>query len=394
MARHHRRTVFTVISCTLLVLALATGTLVAVFYKHLDANLHTGEAIQHVAKKKQTGPKTPLNILVLGVDTRHCAGCKIDSESGGNGSDTTILMHVSADRRSAYGISIPRDALVKPVPCTANHLYTNRGVNTGLVEWNAAYSAGGPDCTAEQLEKNFSVYVDGYVTVNFGGFQGMVNAIGGVNVCIPFKLSDPTYAHITFEPGKSVHLDGWHALQYVRLRHVYGHGLDGSDVSRMKRQQAFISSMINQAVSAGTLTRPDKLVKFANALTSSVTASPNLASVKKLVNLAEQFRHTDLSHIHFVTLPSQPYDVPESSPYWGRVEILPSAKNLWRRVIDDKPLSKALSSGSISAGAPPGSSGPSSTASPSGVPSSSGAPSTQPSNGPSAEEAAQSGLCS
>ncbi len=275
MASHHRRAVALVITSTLVVLAVVTGTLVSVFYKHLDANLHPGAEIHHVAHKKQTGPKTPLNILVMGLDTRDCAGCHIDNEPGGDGSDTTILLHISADRQTAYGISIPRDALVKPVACTRDHHYIQYGVDTGLVQWNAAYSAGGADCTATQLEKNFGIYVDGYIALNFGGFKGMVDAIGGVNMCIPFELSDPTYEKYTFEPGDSVHLNGTKALKYVRLRHVYGHGMDGSDTGRMKRQQAFISAMIDKVESADTLTQPYKLVEFANALTSSITPSPS-----------------------------------------------------------------------------------------------------------------------
>lgn len=396
MARRHRRAVALVITSTLVVLALATGTLVAVFYKHLDANIRAGQDIQHLAKKKQTGPKTPLNILVMGLDTRDCAGCHIDNEPGGDGSDTTILLHISADRQTVYGVSIPRDLLVKPVPCTADHHYVQYGVDTGQVMWNAAYSAGGPDCTAEQLEKNFGVYVDGYVTINFGGFQGMVNAIGGVNVCIPFELRDTRYEKYTFEPGESVHLNGANALKYTRLRHTDDDALDGSDTGRMKRQQYFISAMINKAESAGTLSNPIKVAKFANALTDSITASPELASVKKLVDLAKQLRHTDISNIRFITLPSAPYDVPRSDPRWGRVKLLPAAQKLWQHVMNDEPLSRSLSAGSISAGAPPGGSATPSTSasgSPSSTPTSTSSPTSTPSEDAAAKEAARYGLC-
>lgn len=393
MEPHHRRTVLTVILSTLVVLALLTGTLVAVFYKHLDANLHTGLAIIHQTKKKQHGTKAPLNILVMGLDTRDCAGCHVDNEPGGDGSDTTILLHISADRKTVYGVSIPRDALVKPVACTAEHHYTAKGVDTGLVQWNEAYSAGGASCTAEQLEKNFGIYVDDYVTVNFGGFKGMVDAIHGVNMCIPFTLSDPRYEHVTFKPGDSVHLNGTNALKYVRLRHV----LDGTDIGRMKRQQAFISSMTNKVISANTLTRPDYLVKFANALTGSIKTDPDLGSVKALVKLAEQLKHTSLGDIRFITVPNQPYDVPTSDPKWGRVQLLPAARQLWKRTSDDKPLSKALASGSISAATPGGptssSSSSSGTASASGVPTPSQSTNSGASQDDAAKEAAKYGLC-
>jgi LCP family protein required for cell wall assembly len=355
-----------------------------VFYRHLDANLHIGQEIKHLAKKRQTGPKTPLNILVMGLDTRDCAGCHIDNEPGGDGSDTTILLHVSADRQTVYGVSIPRDLLVKPVACTAEHHYTAYGVDTGQVMWNAAYTAGGPDCTAEQLEKNFGVYVDGYITINFGGFKGMVDAIGGVDVCIPFELRDTRYEKYTFQPGDSVHLNGDTALKYTRLRHTDNGALDGSDTGRMKRQQYFISQMIAKVKSKGTLTEPYKLVSFANALTGSMTASPEFASVSKLVDLAKQLRHTDISNIRFITVPSTPYDVPQGDPRWGRVKLLPAAKKLWKHVSNDEPLSRSLASGSISASG-------TGSASPSSSPS--GSPTSTPTSSASGA-GAQYGLCS
>jgi LCP family protein required for cell wall assembly len=399
MAPHHRRTVAVVIVSTLVVLAVVTGSLVTIFYRHLDASLRAGGEIKHQTHKTQSGPKTPLNLLVMGLDTRDCAGCHIDNEAGGDGSDTTILLHISADRQTVFGVSIPRDLLVKPTDCTADHHYIRYGVDTGQVMWNAAYTAGGPECTAEQLEKNFGVFVDGYITINFGGFKDMVNAIGGVDVCLPFEMADTKYEKYTFEPGQSVHLNGATALKYTRLRHTDDASvLDGSDTGRMKRQQYFISQMISKLKAKNTLTEPYKLVKFANALVGSMTASPEFASVSKLVDLASQLRHTDISNIRFITLPSTPYDVPQSDPRWGRVKLLPAAKKLWKHVKNDEPLSKSLSDKSISAGSSssPGASGsPSATGTPAGMPTTS--PTATPTGGTSsdeaAREAAKSGLC-
>jgi LCP family protein required for cell wall assembly len=317
-----------------LVVAMLTGATVYAAWHHLNGNIKSGGEIRHqVHKPKDAGPKGPLNILVMGLDTRDCAGCDIDDEAGGDGSDTTILVHISADRKTVYGISIPRDALVKPVDCTKDHLYVNpQHVATSLVEWNEAYAAGGPECTAEQLEKNFGVYVDDYVTVNFGGFQDMVKAVGGVDVCIPVELDDPTYEHYDFKPGTDVHLDGPTALKYVRLRHV----LDGSDTGRIKRQQYFISQLIDKVKSAGTLANPEKLYAFANAFTKSIQTNPELASAKALIQLAEQVKDVDLSHIKFITIPSANY--PNDSTYYYRVQILPAATTLMQQVAKDQPL--------------------------------------------------------
>ena len=128
-----------------------------------------------------------------------------------------------------------------------------------------------------------------------------------------------------------------------------------------------------------------------------MTASPEFASVSKLVDLARQLRHTDISNIRFITVPSTPYDVPQGDPRWGRVRLLPGAKKLWRHVTHDEPLSKSLSEQSISAGAPSG--GTTAPASPSGTPSGTatpGAPAQSPtatSGDAAAKEAARYGLC-
>jgi LCP family protein required for cell wall assembly len=336
----------TVVVVTELLVSLVTATVVYAGWRHLDANIQAGATIDHlthktVPKQDRQAPDEPLNILVLGTDTRAGTGDAIDGEQGCNCSDTTILVHLAADRRSAYAVSFPRDGLVKPVACTRGSEYAG----TGLVEWNAAYAAGGAACTAEQLEQDFHVYVDDYVVVDFNGFQNMVSAIGGVDVCIPFELSDPKYAKVTFEPGTSVHLDGARALAYVRLRYI----LSGSDIGRIRRQQVFISSMVDKLVSAQTLTRPDRLFRFADALTKSISTNPEIAHVRSLTDLAEQFRNIDLRHIRFVTLPNQIYDVPSTDVRWGRVQVLPAAYRLMRIVDRDQPLG-VFTRGSLHAG--------------------------------------------
>jgi len=328
-----RRSVLRVIIVAELVVALVTAATVVFAYNHLDSNIEAGPAIHHENTKKPKAadePHEPLNILLMGTDTRDCEGCKIDGEAGGGVSDTTILLHVAADRKSAYGISIPRDLLVDRPDCIVDGKTIPGGEQ---VLWNDAFAVGGPACTVQQVESVFApIYVDDYLTIDFGGFKDMVDAIGGVNVCIPQDLDDPEYTHAHFDAGDSVHLNGDEALAYVRLRHV----LAGTDIGRMKRQQAFIASMVNKVISADTLTRPDKLLRFANALTSSLQASPDLASAGALVKLAGSLKDADLSHIKFVTMPNFLYA--EGTEGYPHVGLLPAHKKLVEQVVADEPL--------------------------------------------------------
>ena len=344
MTRAHRRALVRVIVVAELVLALVTGVGVAVAYRHIDRKIAVGGPIPHHASPH--GPALPTsetNLLVMGLDSRSCAGCGIDREKGEGGSDTTMLIHVADGRRSAYAISIPRDTLVDRPACT----HDGRTVPAASgVTWNQAFALGGPECTVAQLEALTGIYVDHYLVVDFGGFQGMVDAIGGVEVCIPQPVDDEV-AHIHFDAGTQV-LDGARALQYVRERHSTAN----SDLGRMKRQQAFVASMVSKVLSASTLTRPDKLYAFADALAGSIRTDPDLASVGDLVELAGSLQHADLEHVRFVTAPTT--DFPVGDPRWGRLQLTPDAHELWQSVIADEPLG-TLGRGAITAKRPQGS---------------------------------------
>lgn len=339
-----RRTVLRVIIVAELVVGLLTAASVVYGYNTVNSKISAGEKIQHKVERKQPAlPTSSLNILVMGLDNRSCSGCGIDKETGEGGSDTTMLIHVADGRTSAYGISIPRDTLVDRPECrNGGHVIPA----AKDVMWNDAFKVGGPECTVEQLESLTGIYVDDYIVVNFGGFKEMVDAIGGVEVCIPQPVDDPI-AHIHFDAGTQV-LTGEKALNYVRERHSTAN----SDLGRMKRQQSFVASMIKEVMSAGTLTRPDKLLSFADALAGSIQTNPEIASASELVKLAASLRGANLEHIRFVTAPTT--DFPIGDPNWGRLQLTPAAKQLWRKVVDDKPLG-TLGRGAITAGKPNGS---------------------------------------
>jgi LCP family protein required for cell wall assembly len=342
--RRRRLALLRVIVVAELVVAMVTAAGVVFAYQHIDQQIVSGEPIHHQVERRTPAlPSGATNILLLGTDSRSCRGCHIDNEAGVGGSDTTILLHVENGRRAAYGISIPRDTLVDRPRCTNGHHHVPAAHD---VMWNEAYAVGGPECTVEQVEAVTGIYVDSYITVDFGGFKNMVDAIHGVQVCIPKPVDDPV-AHIHFDAGTQT-LDGADALKYVRERHSTAN----SDYGRMKRQQAFIASMLNKAKSAGTLSRPDRLYQFANALAGSIQTSPDLASAAKLVKLASSMSGINLKNVKFVTAPTT--DFPPGSPNWGRLQLTPEAHQLWQKVIHDQPLGK-LGKDAITAKHPHGS---------------------------------------
>lgn len=274
----------------------------------------------------------PLNILLVGSDTRE----KLTNadDFGGESeitkvdhSDTTILLHVAADRRSAYGISIPRDSMVHRPDCTPGATAQSQA-EMPIGMFNAAYDDGGIGCTVKTVETNTGVYIDHYAVVNFEGFRDMVDALGGVDICVTQPVDDPTVG-LKLPAGVS-HLDGYQASQFVRARKSIG---NGGDLGRIERQQAFLSALIREATDTGLLLKPTRLYGFLDAATKSVTMDPQLASLATLTDLARQVRDIKPSEIGFVTIPNRTYE-----PDPNRVEWTSEADAYWSAVKLDRPL--------------------------------------------------------
>jgi len=382
------RTVVRVIVASLTALGLLTGLGVVLAYENWNGNLEHPEV---VGKNRPAKKTKALNILVMGTDTRACAGCGIDSEAGGGLSDTTILFHLSADRTFAYGISIPRDTAVMRPTCYRSD-DSEIPAATTYEKWNEAYKVGGPGCTRQQVEQLTGVHVDRFVVVDFGQFKDMVNALDGVEICVPQEIDDTT-GNIHLKAGTR-EVDGTEALAYARVRYGISGGIDPY---RTRRQQALIGAMIDKALTAGMLARPDKLASFISAATTKLQT--DFKSVAAMAKVASSLRGINADDIKFVTTPWT-LDTDKVS---GGVEWLPSVERLWPLVIEDKPLTKEFLAGSLSAGGSPSggsASGGSASGTPSGsasapasgAPSPSGTPSGD--EGLSPEERDKAGLCS
>ena len=194
--------------------------------------------------------------------------------------------------------------------------------------FNEAFSIGGPACTVKAVEQNTGIGIDHFAVVNFEGFQSMVDALGGVDICVKEAVSDPK-THLDLEAGTH-HLAGRDALRFVQSRKGFG---DGSDIGRIGRQQDFLSAVARQATDKGLLLRPDRLLGFLDAATKSLTTDSELGSIKALSDLALQVRNLKPEQINFVTVPvrSWPQDP-------NRVEWTDDADALWESMRDDKPL--------------------------------------------------------
>ncbi|MDP2289178.1 MAG: LCP family protein [Actinomycetota bacterium] len=247
----------------------------------------------------ENGNMKPLNLLILGSDSRTGkgnGGFGRPGQFGGERSDTAILLHVSADRGSAIAVSIPRDTLVD-YSCTKK----GQTVSGTDVKFNEAFTYGGPGCTLKVVNEMTGMDVTNFVKVDFGGFKKIVNAIGGVEICLTKAVDDPK-SGLKLSAGKHL-VSGNEALAFVRARKTLG---DGSDTSRIRRQQAFISSLSRKVLSSGTLLNPASLIGLLNAATESLTANPQMADLQNLKELALSMKDIRPSDITFLTMPWKP----------------------------------------------------------------------------------------
>lgn len=274
------------------------------------------------------------NILLVGSDTRSGQGSgygnAADTSSGNGQSDTTILLHISADRSFAYGISIPRDSWVTRPSCEPDGS-TDGTLVTG--KFNAAFAAGGRKCVIRAVKYLTGVKIDHFVEVDFKGFKKIVDALGGVQVCATRPLQDPIRrvgsgwegTGLDLKKGKQT-ISGDQALAFVRARHIIGD--DGSDIGRMQRQQAFISSIIRSATSSGLLTDLPRLYNVLDAVTSSLTVDAGLSG-DALKDFALSLQGLSPSDVTFATVPWVPRG-DNSNVLWS-----PKADEIWQAMKDD-----------------------------------------------------------
>ncbi|MGI5426274.1 LCP family protein [Streptomyces sp. CA-179760] len=329
--RRRRRWVrFTAFGITGLVVA-AAGAGWAVYAK-LSGNITPDEAAAaELARYDQERPtslvKDARNILLIGSDSREGDdNARYGRDSGTERSDTTILLHLSAGRRSATAVSLPRDLMVELPGCRRPD--GSRSAPR-LAMFNQAFQLGGSACTIRTVEKLTDVRVDHHVVVDFHGFKEMVDAVDGVEVCLREPVDDRA-AKLRLPAGR-VKLNGEQALGYVRARKSLG---DGSDTERMERQQRFLGALVNKVRSNDVLLNPVKLYPVLDAATSSLTTDPDLASLRGLYELVRGLRDIPMEQVQFLTVPRESYAYDANRDQL----VEPEADRLFERLRTDAPV--------------------------------------------------------
>ncbi|MER0423887.1 LCP family protein [Streptomyces microflavus] len=301
-------------------------------YKKLDGNITTDTSAAAELKVYEKERPTPVvmdaqNILLIGSDSRAGENSEYGRDDGGSQrSDTTILLHLAADRKSATAVSLPRDLMVEIPSCRTGD---DKETRKRFAQFNSAFELGGTACTIRTVERMTGIRIDHHMVVDFNGFKEMVDAVDGVEICLP-KAIDDKDAHLDLPAGRQT-LNGEEALGYVRARKTLG---DGSDTERMERQQQFLGALVNKMQSNGVLLNPTRLYPVLDAATKSLTTDPGLDSLRDLYDLVRSMRDVPTEQVQFLTVPRQPYRLDRN-----RDELVePDAGELFKQLREDKPV--------------------------------------------------------
>ena len=308
----------------------------------VDINAYTTEEQNRATPDSFDG--RAVNILVVGTDSRNGAsgelGAGDEEDVPGLRNDSTMVIHVSADRSRVQIVSIPRDTLVDIPACMHRDGSTSEPVSEEMFNNAMFYGADGGDspediapgiaCVRSTVEKLSGMTIDAFMVVDFAGFINMIDALGGVWFNIPERIDDES-AQLYIDEG-CWKLSGTHALAYMRSRKAQG---DGSDISRIGRQQQLISAMLRELQSKNYVTDPGSLINFLQAAISAVNVSSNLGNASSdaslLINVLQK---VDRSNIQFVTMPVE-------EPSWDpnrRIPSEPMARNVWSALENDQAL--------------------------------------------------------
>lgn len=280
--RKRRRRLMTTL---LVVLALVVGGSVSAFayLSSIDRKIHRisspqSELDKILEQESKREPGEPFYMVLIGVDTR--------PDEKVARSDTLILAHIDPKAQKIQLMSIPRDTRVT-IP------------GHGKDKINAAMFLGGEALVIKTVKQFTGLPISHYAIVNFDGFKGIVDALGGVTVYVPININDIKAAghdpKAAFVPKGLQTLDGKHALTFARARHQF----PSQDLQRVQNQQTLLKAMYKKAME---FSNPFKLPALVNAVASSVQTDLTL---REMAGLALDFRGMPEQNVETITMPGE-----------------------------------------------------------------------------------------
>lgn len=279
--------------------------LVGVGYGYIQYRFHQVSKVT-VKHLKAAPVGKPFNVLLIGSDSRVNESSSDASHFGsatvqtGQRSDVVKILHVDPATGAIRVLSIPRDTVVAVAGDTSQIGKYNR--------INATYN-NGPDQLVQTIEADFGIPISHVVQIDFEGFRGAVDAIGGIWLNFPYPAQD-SYTGLDIQTAGCQHVNGGYSLAVARSRH-YEYYKDGywqydgtSDYGRIERQNAFLKALINQAE---TKYNPLTLNAFIGSVVQGVTIDSTF-NVAGLISLAREFHSFASASLVTTTMPTYESD--------------------------------------------------------------------------------------
>ncbi|MDP9222742.1 MAG: LCP family protein [Actinomycetota bacterium] len=269
------------------VLALSGAGFAAWAYFHLQ-----GEVQVHLKTvTQQKDQAKSFNALLVGSDSRTGLTPAQQLKLGANAvpgrrADTIILAHVDPQTNEVTMVQFPRDLYV-PIH------------GRGKDKINSAIEPGGPSNLIATIKDLTGLKINHYVQVNLDGFRELVNAIGGVDVCVPQKIPFDTHTGLQVTKPGMIHFGGDEALRFVRAREVFANG----DFTRIQNQQRFLQAAIAKGTQKSTLFNPAKVTGIYKAVGRNLRID-DYTSLRDSSRLAQRFRSFDPRHYQAYTVPN------------------------------------------------------------------------------------------
>jgi LCP family protein required for cell wall assembly len=297
-------------------------------YFYLDSRLTRKNVLVDYSRRPTVG--SGQNWLITGSDSRQGLTRKQERklatghDISGMRSDTIMVLHMPANGNRPVLISLPRDSYV-PIP------------GHGLDKINAAYAIGGPRLLAKTVQNATGLRIDHYMGIGFGGFVHVVDAIGGVRLCLKAPLVDPA-AGLHLRKGCQV-LNGSEALGFVRTRHNFL----TQDLQRIQNQRVFLRALLRKLTSAGVIANPFSGLPAASGVAGTLTVDRG-THLLQLLQVAFALRNPTTTTVPIAGSIRTPSG--QDALQWNRTAAL----KLFREVRDDQRISKSLINGSKQAG--------------------------------------------
>lgn len=313
------------VSVTASALVLILSAAGFAYYEHLNGNIHrVGVFDQITGHRPPPAADGAENILVVGDDSRvgatpqQLATENTQQDGGSNNTDTIIVLHLAPNNGPATLISFPRDSFV-PIPGHGTFK-----INAAYAYGEADHKGGGPALLTQTIENLSGLHIDHFISVGLYQFINIANAIGGVKVCISTRGgAHDHFSGIDLPQGVST-ISGAQALAFVRQRH----GLPEGDIDRIKRQQRFITAVVQKAKSERN---PATINDVLEKVTSSLTVDSGLSGIA-LAKLADRLKSLSPADVRFVTIPTENIDAMTASGV-SYVKLDPTAiKNFFANI--------------------------------------------------------------